>query len=85
MIILTSLRINKPGSREVETFATGHTVAAAVTVITAGILARSVQIPVPSPSVSTTAVPLWIQAPPTTAVKVHTQDAHVTREEIRST
>lgn len=85
MIILTSLRINKPGSREVETFATGHTVAAAVTVITAGILARSVQIPVPSPSVSTTAVPLWIQAPPTMAVKVHTQDAHVTREEIRST
>lgn len=44
MIILTSLRVNKPGSREVETFTTGHTVAAAVTVITAGTLARSVQI-----------------------------------------
>lgn len=51
-------------------FATGHTVAAAVAVVTAGSLARSMQVPVPSTPVRTTAVLPWIQAPPTTTVKV---------------
>ena len=51
-------------------FAIGHTVASAVAVVTAGSLARSVQISVPSPPVRTTTVLPRIQAPPTTAVKV---------------